>query len=367
MITISLCMIVRNEEHTLHRCLESVREVADEIIIVDTGSTDRTREIAAGFTSLVYEFTWIDDFAAARNYSFAQATQEYIMWLDADDVIDELDRRKLLQLKETLDPAVNSVSMNYHLIYDEAGTPAFTLRRNRLVRRERQFRWIGAVHEYLDVHGPYLYADIAVRHRKEKAYTDRNLRIYQKRFEAGEPFTPRDVYYFANELRDHGRYERAIEQYERFWADGQGWVEDRIASCLKLAHCYAQIGEQEKRVQALLRSFLLSIPRPEVSCQLGAYFMERRQWEQAKYWYEQALAPANQQDGGGMVDMASRTWLPHLQLCVCFDKLGDYEQASLHNEKAAAYKPDHPSVLYNRSYFEKLHQQQLAERPGHNI
>ncbi|WP_159888299.1 glycosyltransferase family 2 protein [Paenibacillus puerhi] len=357
MITISLCMIVRNEEDTLQRCLDSIRGVADEIIIVDTGSTDRTREIASEFTPHVYDFTWIDDFAAARNYSFSQATQEYILWLDADDEVEEQDREKLLRLKETLNPAVNSVSMLYHLVFDGQGNPTYTLRRNRLVRRDQHFQWIGMVHEYLDVRGPYVQSDVAIRHKKKKAYTDRNLRIYQKRHEAGEWFSPRDMYYYANELKDHGRYEEAIEQYEQFWAWGQGWVEDRIASCQKLAFCYAQTGEHEKRAQTLLRSFLLSNPRPEISCQLGAFFMERRQWAQAKYWYEQALVPANQQDGGGMVDVASRTWLPHLQLCVCWDRLGDSERAFLHNEKAAAFKPDHPSILYNRSYFDKLRNQ----------
>lgn len=72
--TISLCMIVRNEEKVLARCLESVRGCVDEIIIVDTGSSDGTKEIAARFTDKIYDFEWIDDFSAARNYSFEQAT-----------------------------------------------------------------------------------------------------------------------------------------------------------------------------------------------------------------------------------------------------------------------------------------------------
>ena len=70
-MTISLCMIVRNEEESLERCLESARNVADEIIIVDTGSTDGTIDIAKRYTQKVYEFPWIDDFAAARNFAFS--------------------------------------------------------------------------------------------------------------------------------------------------------------------------------------------------------------------------------------------------------------------------------------------------------
>ena len=85
MATVSLCMIVRNEEDVLGRCLESVKDIVDEIIIVDTGSTDRTKEIAGRFTNTVYDFPWIDDFSAARNFSFSKATMDYQMWLDADE------------------------------------------------------------------------------------------------------------------------------------------------------------------------------------------------------------------------------------------------------------------------------------------
>ena len=70
MATISLCMIVKNEEQVLARCLDSVADLMDEIIIVDTGSTDRTKEVAARYTDQIYDFTWIGDFSAARNFSW---------------------------------------------------------------------------------------------------------------------------------------------------------------------------------------------------------------------------------------------------------------------------------------------------------
>ena len=88
LITISLCMIVKNEEDTLPRCLESVGGLVEEIIVVDTGSDDRTKEAALEYGAKVYDFPWVEDFSKARNFSFSKATQQYCLWLDADDVID---------------------------------------------------------------------------------------------------------------------------------------------------------------------------------------------------------------------------------------------------------------------------------------
>ena len=88
-------MIVRDEEDHLAKCLESVRGLFDEIVIVDTGSVDRTKEIAREFGAKVFDFVWIDDFAAARNEALSHATGDYAFWLDADDVVEPAEREKL--------------------------------------------------------------------------------------------------------------------------------------------------------------------------------------------------------------------------------------------------------------------------------
>lgn len=87
MPTISLCMIVRDEAAVLERCLQSVAHLVDEIIIVDTGSVDETKTIAAAFTPHLYDFPWQDDFSAARNFAFSKGTGDYLFWMDADDVL----------------------------------------------------------------------------------------------------------------------------------------------------------------------------------------------------------------------------------------------------------------------------------------
>ena len=134
MISVSLCMIVKNEEDVLERCLKSVAGLVDEIIIVDTGSTDRTREIATHFTNQIFDFPWQDDFSAARNEAFSHASMDYCMWLDADDVFWEEDQKAFLNLKETLDPTVSVVMAPYHTGFDERGRVTFSYYRDVLGR-----------------------------------------------------------------------------------------------------------------------------------------------------------------------------------------------------------------------------------------
>lgn len=354
MITISLCMIVRNEEEALPGCLSSIEGIADEIVIVDTGSTDRTKEVARSFGAKVFDFEWINDFAAARNHSFRQATQEYILWLDADDRIAERDRCILLELKENLPPDTDSVTMPYNLAFDSDGNVTASLRRNRLVRRDRGFRWIGAVHEYLEVRGRVINSEAAVTHSKNKAHTDRNLQIYRTMLQKGKPFTPRDMYYYANELRDHGIYEEAAAQYERFLATKQGWIEDNLQACLKLAECRKRMGDRAGEIQVLSRYMAYSPPRPELCCRMGDYWRELENYKAAIVWYELALKVPEPADSMGFRNQAYSTWLPHLQLCVCWDRLGEHQKAFEHNETALAFAPSHPSMLYNRTYFRRL-------------
>ena len=135
MISISLCMIVKNEEDVLARCLDSVEGIADEIIIIDTGSTDRTKEIAYRYTNHVYDFLWIDDFSAARNMSFSKATKDYLLWLDADDILKPSERKKFLELKQRANLTADIVMMPYEIMEDASGRATFVYWRERLIKR----------------------------------------------------------------------------------------------------------------------------------------------------------------------------------------------------------------------------------------
>ncbi|WP_368293713.1 glycosyltransferase [Dehalobacter sp. TBBPA1] len=352
-ITISLCIIVKNEEKTIGRCLESVLGVPDEIVIVDTGSTDRTKEIVKKYTNQIFDFIWIDSFAAARNLAFSQATMDYILWLDADDVLLAEEREKLLKLKKNFDPLVDAVSMPYHYAFDQFGKVTFSFRRNRLVKRDKNFLWIGAVHEYLAVSGNVLSSDICVTHKRIQAQnSDRNLKIFERRKDKGEPFSPRDLYYFGNELFDHQLHRRAIEVYQEFLKTEQGWVEDKISACGKLADCFQALNEKDQQLEYIYKSFEYASPRAEFCCRLGFYFLNEKRYAQSVFWYKLATKLEKPVDSSGFMVEACWTWLPHLQLCVCYDRLGQYELAYEHNELARRYHPENPQVLYNKNYLE---------------
>ncbi len=112
---LSLCMIVRNEEARLGRCLESVQGLVDEIVVVDTGSTDRTVEIAQSFGAVIGHFSWCDDFSAARNESLKLASGEWIMWLDADDILPTQYHDEIRQLLS------DNYQKSYFFLLDDQG------------------------------------------------------------------------------------------------------------------------------------------------------------------------------------------------------------------------------------------------------
>ncbi|WP_129111131.1 glycosyltransferase [Bacillus toyonensis] len=349
-ITISLCMIVRDEEKTISRCLDAVEEIVDEIVVVDTGSFDRTKEIVEKYTSNIYDFQWIDDFAAARNFAFSKATQQYILWLDADDLLLEDAQEALKQLKGELDSNVDAVSMPYHLVMDSNGKPLYCTRRYRLVKREKQFQWFGKVHEYLAVSGEMCNSNIAITHKKEKEVTDRNLKIFQNTVAAGEELSPRDLFYYANESMDNHKYNDAVLLYETFLKQDEGWYEEKIYACGKLGDCYAKIGMWEKAVEACAKSFRYDVPRGENCTRIGYIYMDQQKYNEAIFWFKLATEVPLATDSP-FHSPVSYTWIPYLQMCICYSKLGEQDKAYYYNELAASYVPNNAAIEYNRKYF----------------
>lgn len=355
MATISLCMIVRDEEAVLERCLASAAALADEIVIVDTGSADGTKEIAGRYTDRIYDFAWIDDFSAARNFSFSKGTKDFLMWLDADDVIEPEDLRVFLSLKDALTAETDLVMAPYHTALASDGTPLFTYYRERLLRREAGFLWQGAVHEAIPPAGQIIYTSAAVTHRKEKTSDpDRNLRIFQKLLDAGKQLNPREQFYYAQELYYHKEYDRAKELLIAFLEQEEGWVENKIDGCRHLAYCYLAEGRRDRALTALFDTFRYDLPRAETLCEIGQLFLDKGDLQQAAYWYKQALSVHRQDTTGAFVLPDCYDYLPSIQLCVCYDRMGNHALAEEYNERAGRYKPQDKVYLHNKAYFSAL-------------
>lgn len=362
-VLISLCMIVKDEEKTLERCLNSIKSFIDEIIIVDTGSMDSTKDIARKFNSKIYDFKWINDFAAARNFAFSKATSEYVMWLDGDDFIDEDNIKKIEILLQNLNKEYDYISAEYILGRNSAGQVSCSMRRNRIVKSSKKFKWIGHVHEYLEVNGNGLTSDFAIEHGKVKYHTDRNLQIFRCMESKEESFTPRDLLYYANELRDNRYYEEAIKNYRKFLDTKRGWIEDVKTAYARIIECCKLTGQQDKVVDIAFESFKYDIPRADICCSLGEHFIENSQFKQAIFWYKVAL-DCIPEKGSIAIDYKDYyTWIPSIQLCVCYSKLGNLNCSYFFNEVAAIFGADEDKIKYNRDYFEAEYRRLAIEPP----
>lgn len=352
MVTISLCMIVKNEEDTLARCLDTVKDIVDEIVIIDTGSTDRTKEVAAKYTTNIYDFEWVNDFAVARNYSFSKATKDYIMWLDADDVLLEKDREKLIRLKRVMNPEIDIVMMKYNIKVDEKGIPKTTFTRERLLKRSKQYEWVNPVHEYVKIHGKYFNSDICITHRKVHNSGDRNLKILENILN-DEGLNDRNTFYYARELYANKKFDEAITFYNRFLDSEGGFISNYMDACMDLAKCHYIRKEDKKALRSLLRSLEFGIPRAEICCMIGEHFKNYKQYERAIYWYEVATK-LEKPSTWGSVTHDSWGYRPHMELCACYYKIGQVLKAKAFNDMAGTFKPNDKIYLHNKKFFEML-------------
>jgi len=227
--TVSLCMIVRNEERNLSDCLQPVASLFDEIIIVDTGSQDGTRQIAARFTDCIFDFPWCDDFSAARNESLKQARGQWIFWLDADDRIRPEHAERLRDLFGRLSDQPQTYFMDtvLHGPYESEGPRL--LSHPRLIHRHPSLHWRGRVHEQLqpdltqlgyevawsDVRIDHLgYKDSALRQRK----LQRDIRLLRMDY-AVDPNEASTLLHLGLAYTELGNHGEARKHLRRLLAD----------------------------------------------------------------------------------------------------------------------------------------------------
>lgn len=325
MITISLCMIVKNEEKVLTRCLDTVADLVDEIIIVDTGSDDRTREIAARYTDKIYDFVWINDFSAARNFAFSKATQEYIYSADADEVLDECNRQRFRILKETLFTEIELVQMKYANQLSNGSVYNFDEEyRPKLFKRHREFIWEGAIHETIRT-APMIYdSDVVITHLQEENHASRDLFHFKKQTEQGVRLNKRLHHMYATELYMAGSKEEIIDAASFFMqsaADVERDSEEVMEACLIAAKAARLAGDPVNFLKYTTK-LMASQGNSEICCELGSFYEEQTDYEEAIIWYFNAAFETEP-----ILCLKSNREVPLEGLVRCYEILGMEDQA----------------------------------------
>lgn len=318
MATISLCMIVKNEESILARCLDSVADLMDEIIIVDTGSTDRTKEIAANYTTQIYDFAWQDDFSAARNFSFSKATMDYIYAPDADEVLDEENRMRFRYLKEQISPNIEIVQMKYHTI-SEFNTVLNTQKeyRPKLFKRVRNFTWVDPIHETVQT-TPVVYdSDIEILHMPQSFHHKRDFSVFLKAYQRDGMLSKKIQRMYAKELLkmgDEKDFLDALPIFQMIYQTAQEEDVRKEAACV-LARIYRMQNEVDAFYKLALKD-MLTTPCAEICYELGCYFKDKEDYDEAILWFYNAAFEA-----ASIIDIHTSGDLPLHGLADCYEAL----------------------------------------------
>ena len=287
MATLSLCMIVKNEEEMLGGCLELVKDWVDEMIVVDTGSTDRTKEIALEHGAQVYDFEWIEDFAAARNFSKSKATSDYILALDADERLNPEDGPFLRESLNTVNPKFNVVFMilsnastRHSSVADvmngknRQGSPVLL---PRILKNLEGNDWKGAIHETpvlengtfgrIDANIIHLGGDLEWRSTRHKS--ERNLDMLLQRREDNGEQTPLFWSYLASEFYNAGRKKEFLEALEKGWEGLKEAIKNKVITNNGMISIYPSLLLQQGRVkegmealQFLIENIQYASPNP---------------------------------------------------------------------------------------------------------
>lgn len=286
---VSLCMIAKNEEQDLPDCLKSLGNLCDEKIIVDTGSTDRTPEIAREYGATLYYLPWANyggdcsDFSWSRNFSLERARRKWSMWMDADDVL----RTPPEVVRGILDSAAWE-TCSVPIIYG-----ASEGRHQRFALTEKRMRFFGMVHECPRIDGmrsEYVPA-IQIEHGAKPApptknRIERNLAATRWQAEC-DPENPRHWYYLGNAAREAGNNEEAIAAYERH-AEISFHRDEVVNSFRHMGECWETLGDRKKARACFARAMAESGEWAEPVVRMAQLCERDGKVEEAARWYELA-------------------------------------------------------------------------------
>ncbi len=301
---ISLCMIVKNEEDWLEQCLKSVRPIISEIIFVDTGSTDRSVEIARNFGAKIYTFEWTDDFSAARNFSLQQAAGDWIFVLDPDEAIAARDLKSLQE--KTLAEGVCCEMSQRHYTNDhrlsnfipcsgefpewERHYPGyFESSLCRLFPNHKGIHYRGRIHELVE-HSIKEIPGLRIRrinerihhygHTPEVKRKKTKSEIYSPLGEAKTKEQPRDwkaYFELGVEHNCNGRHAESAEAFTKSVALNP----DHIETWVNFGYVLCELGRHDEAENALKRALALNPDNEEAWCNLGVVCMRRGVFQKA--------------------------------------------------------------------------------------
>lgn len=357
MASIGLCMIVKNEEKNIGRCIQSVTELADEIVVVDTGSMDNTVLIAEGLGARVYAYPWNGSFANARNFAMDKAESEWLLLLDADEALDQNSIKAVIEFINTtgLDGAHFRIR-NYTGRYSPEN---YSLHSGfRLLRNNGKYRFQGEIHEQIvsddneNLSHRFTTLDAVVHHYgyldetvREKQKRRRNIPILEKQLEQNpdEPFT---LFNMGNEYLSMQDYKTALQYYEK----ALGNLENRCIAFVphlffRIINCHENLGEHENALRAI-QAGLNEFPRCTDYEFLRADILHKcRRYTLALESFEACLkmgSPPMQLEflpGCG-------TWRAACQLGELYRELEDYGRALRYYDLALSHKPNLYMALY---------------------
>lgn len=349
MKTLSVTLIVKNEEQNLARLLPQLT-FADEVIVVDTGSTDNTVFIAKKFTKKVYNFTWCNDFSKARNYAISRATCDYVMWLDADDVLPKSTKNFILGWKKS-DMGSEKTQFCadfYYMKYVMNTQIPFWFWRERIVRRGPQCRFKGFIHEAIIPFGKVSYLDCEILHKPSASHEQRNLAIYRSAIEQKRRFSLRDKFYYARTLFECGLANESLPILKKFVSNNRANANERVEGYKLLSNFAMNGGDVMLARKYLARSLAVLAPSSEICCLFGNTYLAECNYAFAAQWYTLALACTNRH---GFVNEYYTKFLPNLQLSVCYWNMGDKHSAVRCHNLAKSISPTDPTILANDKWF----------------
>lgn len=257
---VSLCMIVKDEEMFLDRCLSSVKDLVSEIIIVDTGSKDKSKDIAQKYGAQIYDLTWEDDFSKARNQSLIPAKGDWILLLDADEELDVRDIPKFQTLME--DNRFDGYYFTLLNYFHEGNESEYTTHYAfRFLRNTGDYYFTGNIHEQIDKKGSpldptrFALADITIFHHgytdtivKYKNKRNRNMPLLKKALEES-PDNPFFLFNMGNEYMADGQYTEALTYYEKAYKHRN--IEAAYTPHLfyRMILCYIELKQYDKGLE----------------------------------------------------------------------------------------------------------------------